>query len=283
MICIYSIVNLINGKRYVGSTIDFEKRKKEHLKWLNGNYHHSIALQRAFNKYGLNNFEFNILEIIDNELNLIEREQFYINCKSEYNSNKIAGRPPLQSIKTLVTDINGNEIGIYENKLLAFKSLSIKMSSKKFPFFYCNYLFFSSDSNKEDILNFVIKNKQKMRKLKSIYQFDNELNLLKEWIDIKDILIKYGKTLSNAGITNAIKYKKKAYGFYWSYSKNIENVFNYKGHKKKKVRCYIDKDNYKDFDSITDCAKEMNDQKINIIKVCRKEKTQSKNIYYEYI
>lgn len=282
MMCIYAITNLKNGKRYVGSTTNFEQRKKEHLKWLIGCYHHSIALQRAFNKYKINNFEFSILEIVDNADDLIKKEQYYIDLKSEYNSNKVAGRPPLQSITTLVTDIEGNKIGIYESRLLAFKELGLNISTRNFPFYYSNYLFFSHLTTQEQILAFVGNNKKKMRRLKPIYQFDNNLLLVKRWDDIKDILKTYGNAEYNCGITNAIKNKKRAYGFYWSYSKTLKNVYKYKGHSKKAVNCYINGIIYKTFDSITECAREMNDQKINIIKVCRKEKKHSKNIYYEY-
>lgn len=282
MMCIYAITNIKNGKRYIGSTIDFYRRKAEHLKWLKGNYHHSIVLQRAFNKYGLECFEFSIIEIVENCNDLIHIEQKYINIKSEYNSNKIAGRPPLQSLEALVTDINGNIVGFYENKILAFNKLGLKISGRKFPFYYSGYLFFDKDSTKEEIQMFVDKNRTKGRRLKYIYQFDDELNFIKKWKDIKDILKEYGDANFNCGITNAIKNKKRAYGFFWSYNKIMTSKYDYKGHKKKKVKCFINGELVKIFDSITECAKEMNDQKINIIKVCKKEKKHSKNIYYEY-
>ena len=38
---IYKITNKINGKFYIGSAIDFIKRKKEHIYWLKKNNHHN--------------------------------------------------------------------------------------------------------------------------------------------------------------------------------------------------------------------------------------------------
>ena len=55
---IYKIVNKIDGKIYVGQSIHLEKRKNEHFKELINNKHQNQHLQYAFNKYGINNFDF---------------------------------------------------------------------------------------------------------------------------------------------------------------------------------------------------------------------------------
>lgn len=83
--CIYKIVNTTNGKIYVGSAVNFRKRKNLHLKNLRDGNHGNKHLQLAFKKYGLDNFVFEIIELCFRE-NLLEREQFYIdNLKPEYN------------------------------------------------------------------------------------------------------------------------------------------------------------------------------------------------------
>lgn len=55
---IYFIINKKNGKRYVGQTIDIKSRKEKHYAALRHNYHHSHKLQRSYNKYGEENFDF---------------------------------------------------------------------------------------------------------------------------------------------------------------------------------------------------------------------------------
>lgn len=88
---IYCIKNKLNNKLYVGSTINFDKRKREHYSYLRRGTHHSTYLQRSFNKYGEINFEFFILETCESEKLLI-REQHYIDVLSpRYNICKIAG------------------------------------------------------------------------------------------------------------------------------------------------------------------------------------------------
>ncbi len=50
----YKIVNKINNKIYYGSS----KHIKKHKSQLKNNKHHCLYLQRAYNKYGANNFEY---------------------------------------------------------------------------------------------------------------------------------------------------------------------------------------------------------------------------------
>ena len=74
---IYMIENVINGKKYIGSAVNINKRWYQHRYTLNRKIHDNSYLQNAWNKYGEENFEFIILEETEYS-NLIDREQFYI-------------------------------------------------------------------------------------------------------------------------------------------------------------------------------------------------------------
>ncbi len=88
---IYQILNTLNEKSYIGSSVNFKTRKAEHLRDLRSNKHHSKALQRAVNKYGIDNFIFKILEVVEKKQDLIKREQHYLDSiKPEYNTCKTA-------------------------------------------------------------------------------------------------------------------------------------------------------------------------------------------------
>jgi group I intron endonuclease len=84
MIGIYKIVNKINGKVYIGQSINIEKRFYEHRRGLSKKKKYiNIYLQRAWKKYGSENFDFKIIEECErNKLN--ERECFWI---SQYKNN----------------------------------------------------------------------------------------------------------------------------------------------------------------------------------------------------
>ena len=93
---IYQIVNKINDKRYIGSAVDIADRWHLHRKMLNNGNHHSIKLQRAWNKYGEHNFIFEILDTTDDKNRLLADEQYWIDTsksatKNGYNVAPIAG------------------------------------------------------------------------------------------------------------------------------------------------------------------------------------------------
>lgn len=82
---IYSIKNIVNNKRYVGSAVNFSNRKSTHICNLKKNIHHNQHLQNAWNKYGAGNFIFELLLECPREFQT-ECEQYYINnLKPEYN------------------------------------------------------------------------------------------------------------------------------------------------------------------------------------------------------
>ena len=61
---VYALVNTINNKMYIGSTImSFSKRCNHHVNRLRNNKHKNQHLQNAFNKYGEDNFKIVVLEM----------------------------------------------------------------------------------------------------------------------------------------------------------------------------------------------------------------------------
>jgi group I intron endonuclease len=85
---IYKVTNLMNRKVYIGQTIQgLEKRKKEHLK--NYKKHNKIYLYKAFKKYRIYNFKWEIVGYCNSKEELNESE---IICIEFYQSNnKIYG------------------------------------------------------------------------------------------------------------------------------------------------------------------------------------------------
>jgi group I intron endonuclease len=88
MLGIYGLVNTIDRKIYVGSAIDLEQRRRNHFSELNRNVHYNVYLQRAVNKYGIENFEFKVLELVEEKTKLIEREQYWMDCYQSYKKEK---------------------------------------------------------------------------------------------------------------------------------------------------------------------------------------------------
>lgn len=80
---IYCIENKVNKRFYIGSTENFNVRFYKHKYHLNRKDHLNALLQNAWNKWGEQSFEFNILEVINNKESLLKREQHYLDIIAE--------------------------------------------------------------------------------------------------------------------------------------------------------------------------------------------------------
>ena len=88
---IYKITNLINGNIYIGKATNIKSRENSHFSNLNRNKHHNQHLQNAYNKYGKENFKFEIIQecarkdLINLEIYWIDYYQSFTNG---YNMTK---------------------------------------------------------------------------------------------------------------------------------------------------------------------------------------------------
>lgn len=83
---VYVIECLITHKVYVGSSVNIKDRFKRHRYELNRDNHHSQHLQRAWNKYGKDSFVFMVVEEVNDESLIVEREQYWIDKLDAYNN-----------------------------------------------------------------------------------------------------------------------------------------------------------------------------------------------------
>lgn len=81
---IYCITNKVNNKKYFGQSIDIERRKKAYFNYEN---FHNDHLKRAFNKYGKENFEFQIIKCCEKKY-LDRFEKLYIRIYDTMNPDK---------------------------------------------------------------------------------------------------------------------------------------------------------------------------------------------------
>jgi len=246
---IYCILNKISLKRYIGSTSNFTKRKNTHLRELRDNTHHSTILQSSWNKYGEENFEFLILEKIDQKEDLILREQWWIdNTPSQYNICKKAG----SCLGRKHSEESKKKIAFYNSNLRQFSEETRKKISE------------SKKGKRRDSSTW------KKRELKKIYEYDMEGVFIKEWESINEA--SYELNVSSSTILNALynnfllgKDKKR-----FSYNKVINLDYNVKT-KNKKIYQYDINNNFitewnsikeatlfyqlKSFSSISNCLK----------------------------
>ena len=147
---IYMIRNLKNGKVYIGQSVDIRSRWYKHKNDLRKKSHRNIKLQNAWNKYGEENFSFEVVLTCSKE-ELNSNEKYYV---TKYNSYKEGYNMTL----------GGNDNTSYP------KEFGEKISNTK-----KNY----SKEKKEEIRK---KNLEShMEECVPIYQLDLEGNVLKLW------------------------------------------------------------------------------------------------------
>lgn len=128
---IYSITNRANGKVYIGSSKNIENRIYRHKQMLKTGKHHSYKLQEAWIEFGENNFEFSIIQNVEEEINLLEVEQDFINqyeAYKQYNvsinatggTRKGAGRKPV--IRISFKPMKDNLVLLSKWEQLGYKS-----------------------------------------------------------------------------------------------------------------------------------------------------------------
>lgn len=114
---IYQIRQLSTGKKYIGSTHNFALRKTNHVSELNCQSHLNPYLLSAWQKYGEDDFVFEILEVVQDESQLLIREQWYLDnvvvWRFDFNIATVADCPPsfLGKKRTVRTEEHKRKIG----------------------------------------------------------------------------------------------------------------------------------------------------------------------------
>jgi hypothetical protein len=124
---IYQIINLKNKKRYIGQSINIKSRWIRHRYELNNNIHINPKLQRSWNKYGENSFEFKVIFACgESELSFFEKQEVErILIRDRYNINKdydtlkgknnpFYGKNHTKKVKKKLSELASKRIG-YKN------------------------------------------------------------------------------------------------------------------------------------------------------------------------
>ena len=251
---IYTITNIMNGKIYIGYTENYNERIFNHKNELKLNRHKNTHLQLSYNKYGEENFVFEILEECLEEF-LVSLEHYWCNILDTHNPergynigatnpNSRSSRPMLGKIHSLETrlKISKNRKGKAKGKNNYFygkthseetkRKMSIK---KKGKVFFEETISKMSESKKGIVPKNLdsIKGWNKGRKMSpeygkrisdiqkmKVYQYSSSGEFIKEHDSAKDASKFLGKKShceigkSARGVTNAL-----VFGFKWSYDK----------------------------------------------------------------
>lgn len=151
---VYQIMNIVNGKSYIGSSKNLYNRLHEHFHNLKFNKSHNAHLQAAYNKYKKDNFIYNILEFCDESEQFV-REQYYIDLlKPQYNFalqvQACVGRKLTEEIRTKISNTLKNK---YQEGLEVQRHPSTW--KKVYLYDAVNKIFIKEFECIQDLLNFI--------------------------------------------------------------------------------------------------------------------------------
>lgn len=223
---IYKIENLINGKVYVGSAVNFKARVNLHIHRLRLKKHHSCKLQNSWNKYGEENFKFEIIELCEKD-KLIEREQYYIDLYDSFNKGYNCNPKAGSNIGKKLTDEQkqkisqskkgkpSNRIGSKHSEESKLKMSQIRKGKRWNP----NFKKHTEDTKKK--LSQI--GASKIGRMSSRYdstpinQYDLNNKFIKKWkdrIELKDSGYRVADISANCrGL------QKSAFGYIWKFDK----------------------------------------------------------------
>jgi len=273
---IYKIINSLNNKEYIGSAVDLERRHYYHLLHLRRNKHHSNKLQRAYNKYGKENFKFEVIEEVFFNSSCTTSykteylqclEQFYLDkflpYKNGYNISKMSDCPNSKKSKetikkTLETKRKNGYIVSQETKDNISKALKNSIKYKA--------------AQKRMAANRVLK----------VYQYDLDGNFIKEFKSKVEASIEL--KISLRGLQEVVQHNNHTLG-----------GFIFKNFKEDKIEPFI-RTNYikinvfdknksflKTFDSISQCSKDLKINALSISRYAKIKKIYKDIFWFEFV
>jgi group I intron endonuclease len=88
---VYEIVHLPTGRKYIGSAVNYSSRRKFHLMQLRRGIHHNRHLQNAWQKYGKDQFQFNLLLVCERDMVLFYEQALIDGYNPYFNIARVAG------------------------------------------------------------------------------------------------------------------------------------------------------------------------------------------------
>ena len=206
---IYKITNTINQKCYIGQTIKtLEKRFSQHKNNYTKPYFSQLVLYKAFKKYGIENFVFEEVEEVENNL-LDEREKYWIKFYNSYQNG-------------YNSTIRGKDISLYEWDEEEIVNLyhQEKSARKVAKTIRCDHSTIDAILNKNNVKRYSTADQFSkslyFKKENEYYEFANTTEAAQWLIDKKYTKMKNRKSVRQE-ITMRIREHRKYFGFEVNY------------------------------------------------------------------
>lgn len=220
MACVYKIENKITGKIYIGSTVDFVRRKSEHFGELKRKTHSSKKMQSDYDEYGEKSLVMSVIEECADDIRL-DREQYYIDLYDAANKGYNTSDSAYFSKAGFCTmEKNGEDNPFYG------KHHSEETRQKLRDAWERTRTDRSGWKHKEETIQKMSAKsvRGKNQNATHVLQYDLDGNFIKEWDCMQDAAdfynMKSKSSISNCCRANAKKHLcySAAKGFVWKYA-----------------------------------------------------------------
>ena len=216
MAWIYLITNDINGKQYVGKTEyeDIQERFKEHCQDYKRKRCEKRPLYNAMNKYGIEHFHIEPIEYVPPEINLEEREIYWIMQYNTYHNGYNA-------------TLGGDGKTLYNHELIKKELLKHPYPKQVANLFGCSTDLVRMIAHQNNITVINLGNNLFKEKIKPINQYSKTNEFIQSFNSIADAarwLYENNKCAQlNSGVRGHISdvcnnKRKTAYGYIWQYA-----------------------------------------------------------------
>ena len=259
---IYRIKNKVNNKSYVGSSVNMIRRFSKHRSNLNKDQHENNYLQKEWNKFGKDNFEFEMLCIIKENKReilkelLLQKEEEIIELlksnrtengynlqvvkkeKKEKRNNKgitesfrkqLSKSQNHRKLAVVQLTLDGKFVNKFEsltkaNKETGVHKTNIQRTCEGKRLTAGNFLWvYEKDYDENKEYKARKPDYNKRAYMKPVLQFDLEMNLIEEHESLCSAANKTGFHKGNIGKVCKEK-QNTAYGFKWFYKDNYEKL-----------------------------------------------------------
>ena len=264
---IYKITNKINGKAYIGQSYDIFARWKQHRNTTttqsNG------LLYKAFEKYGIENFEFTILEELEYVQDLLnEREKYWISFYHTYVDDPCGPGYNLTLGGEGMQIINHQQVIDYWNEGKSLREISDIMGH-------------SQSTLRQHVIECVDYNEEEARRRGNLYQWQDRGQCVEQYTIKGEYLNTFYNMheaerqtgVSSKNIWQAVsKSSYSAGGYQWKYAHDLTPISDItsKTRKYKQVVLRIDKDgNVVEYESASEAERQNKISSIQIRRVCQ--------------